>query len=96
MADPIDTQRLVSNAIRKAARQLLEDAKAIPAPCGCSPLGTCDRHAFPYSTSWPPSANVGDRVVFRLPDGSMSRHVVTRVNPDGSFAIEREQETVVG
>ena len=43
-----------------------------------------------------PDVNVGDRVVVRLPDGSISRHFVTRVNPDGSFAMEREQEMVVG
>jgi hypothetical protein len=96
VADPIARQ-LVDDAIKRAARQLMEDAKAMAAPCGCSPNGTCKQHTRGYGAGSPlPDVSVGDRVTIRLPDGSMSRHVVTSVNPDGSFAMEREQEAVVG
>jgi hypothetical protein len=95
MVEAIDAQRVLNDAIKKAARQLAEEAKARPAPCGCSPMGSCGQHAYWYGMG-SPEVKVGDRVSVRLPDGTTSRHVVTGVNPDGSFAMEHEQEMVVG
>jgi hypothetical protein len=34
----------VNTGIRKAAQQILEQARNFPAPCGCTPKVRCDRH----------------------------------------------------
>jgi hypothetical protein len=44
MPEQNETQRLVRDAISKAARELYEKSKAIPAPCGCTPKARCDAH----------------------------------------------------
>jgi hypothetical protein len=34
----------VNTALRNAARELLEQSRSIPAPCGCAPQVRCDKH----------------------------------------------------
>lgn len=38
------TKAAVAGAIRKAAAELLEQSRSLPAPCSCTPAVRCDRH----------------------------------------------------
>lgn len=47
MAEQTEMQRFtnaMNTAICKAAQQLLEESRNLPAPCGCTPKVRCDRH----------------------------------------------------
>lgn len=47
MAEQTEMQRFteaVNVGIRKVAQQILDQARNLPAPCGCTPKVRCDRH----------------------------------------------------
>lgn len=97
MPDQMDTRLLMSEAIKKAAKKILDESRATPAPCGCAPSRPCIWHTEPARGDWPtPRIRIGARIFIRLPDGTTTRRVVTRLNPDGSFTTEPEPAAEFG